>query len=67
MNVLYLLKKVKWVVAIFLFQIFVNIVGNVIFVPLFSYHASAIITVLCEMLNTAITIPLVIKAYENIG
>ncbi|MFZ1549299.1 MAG: polysaccharide biosynthesis C-terminal domain-containing protein [Microgenomates group bacterium] len=67
MNVLYLLKKVKWVVAIFLFQIFVNIVGNVIFVPLFSYHASAIITVLCEMLNTAITVPLVIKAYENIG
>lgn len=67
MNVLYLLKKVKWVVAVFILQIFVNTVGNVLFVPLFSYHASAIITVLCEILNTAITIPLVIKAYENIG
>lgn len=67
MNVLFLLKKVKWVVAIFLFQILVNAVGNILFVPLFSYHASAIITVLCEILNTVITIPLVIKAYENIG
>lgn len=67
MNVLYLLKKVKWVVAVFLFQILINTVGNILFVPLFSYHASAIITVLCEILNTAITIPLVIKAYENIG
>lgn len=67
MNVLYLLKKVHWVVMVFVFQIFLNVVGNVIFIPLFSYHASAIITVLCEVLNTALTIPLVLKAYEDFG
>ena len=67
MNVLYLLKKVHWVVTIFVLQIVLNVVGNVIFVPLFSYQASAIITVLCEILNTALTVPLVFKAYEDLG
>lgn len=67
MNVLYLLKKVHWVVTIFVLQIVLNVVGNVIFVPLFSYQASAIITVLCEVLNTALTVPLVFKAYEDLG
>jgi len=65
MNVLFLLKKVQWVVMIFVVQIVLNVLGNVIFVPLFSYQASAIITVLCEVLNTALTVPLVFKAYED--
>jgi len=67
MNVLYLLKKVHWVVMIFVLLIVLNVVGNVIFVPLFSYQASAIITVLCEVLNAVLTVPLVFKAYEDIG
>ena len=67
MNVLYLLKKVQWVVAIFVLQIILNVIGNVLFVPLFSYQASAIITVLCEVLNAALTVPLVFKAYEDFG
>jgi len=65
MNVLYLMGKVHWVVMIFILQIVLNVLGNVIFVPLFSYHASAIITVLCEVLNAALTVPLVFIAYEN--
>ncbi len=67
MNLLYLLKRTHWVVQLFVVQIVVNIVANMTFVPLFSYNASAIITVVSEVLNAAAVLPLALKAYEDLS
>lgn len=66
MNVLYLIKKTHWVVQLFVVQIVFNLIANSIFVPLFSYHASAIITVVSEVLNAVAVLPLALKAYEDL-
>ncbi len=50
-SALYVLKKVKTVILIYLFQIFVNLILNLIFIPRFSLFASAYITIICEILN----------------
>ncbi len=65
MNMLYLVKKTHWVVQLFAVQIVFNLIANYIFVPLFSYHASAIITVVSEVLNAVAVFPLALKGYED--
>lgn len=65
MNLLYLVKKTHWVVQLFAVQIVFNLIANYIFVPLFSYHASAIITVVSEVLNAVAVLPLALKGYED--
>lgn len=66
MNILYLLRKTHWVVLVFLFQIALNMVGNILFVPLYSYYASAYLTVLCEIVNMALVMYLFRRAYAHL-
>jgi len=54
LNSLYILGKARWVVAVFLFQVFFNLSLNAIFIPRYSYLASARITLLTEILNVII-------------
>lgn len=55
-NALYVLKKAHWVLYLFIFQSSVNIILNYIYIPRYSYVASAWITVLCEVLNTVLAL-----------
>lgn len=67
LNLLYIVGKQKWIIGLFAFQTVLNMTLNVIFIPHYSYFASAYITVLCEILNTTITgimLYVVLKKYE---
>lgn len=51
-NVLYVMKQAHIVALLFLLQIAINIVGNYLLIPRYSYFASAYLTVFNEVLNT---------------
>ncbi|MFA6016547.1 MAG: oligosaccharide flippase family protein [Patescibacteria group bacterium] len=55
LNSIYALNKAKTVIYIFLFQLIFNIALNILFIPRFSFFASAYITVGGELLNTLLT------------
>ncbi len=55
LNSIYALGKAKAVIYIFLFQLIFNIVLNLIFIPRFSFFASAYITLLGEVINSLLT------------
>lgn len=57
LNALYVLKKPYVVAFIFLFQVAVNASLNYIFIPKYSYIASSYITVVSELLNFILVIP----------
>ncbi len=61
LNVMYLYKKQHWVVCLFLFQVFFNIILNIYFIPIYSLYASAYITVIGEVINTIVSGILVFK------
>ncbi|NMB83676.1 oligosaccharide flippase family protein [Candidatus Roizmanbacteria bacterium] len=50
-NTLYVLNKTKWVIFVFLFQVVFTLAANLIFIPKFSFMASAYITVVSEIVN----------------
>ncbi len=71
LNVVYVLKKAKYVIGIFLTQTLVNFALNIIYIPKYSYMASSYITVLSEMLNLGMLLIIFYfikkKYYENIA
>ncbi|OGK39946.1 hypothetical protein A2954_03230 [Candidatus Roizmanbacteria bacterium RIFCSPLOWO2_01_FULL_37_12] len=54
LNSIYVLKKAKVIIYIFIFQVIINFILNLIFIPRYSYLASTYITLLSEILNTVI-------------
>jgi O-antigen/teichoic acid export membrane protein len=66
LNILHIYERSLLVLLLFIFQFVINVVLNVLFIPSFSYIASANITVACEVLNLVILYIItmkVIKAY----
>lgn len=61
MNALYVLQKAYLVVGLFILQTIFNLTLNFIFIPHYSYFASAYITILGEILNTLILLVFFIK------
>ncbi len=55
LNSIYSLNKAKAVIYIFLFQLILNIVLNLFFIPRYGFFASAYITLFGEALNTLLT------------
>jgi O-antigen/teichoic acid export membrane protein len=53
-NTLYVLNKPKFVIWLFLIQTIVVIILNYIFIPVYSYTASAYITVFAEVVNLVV-------------
>lgn len=53
-NAMYLYNKQKWVIVLFISQTLLNVALNIIFIPVYSFYASAWITVLCEVINILI-------------
>jgi len=51
LNIIYVFGKSLKVLGIFVLQIFINLILNIIFIPKFSYIASAYITVFSEFIN----------------
>jgi len=51
LNIIYVFGKSFKVLGIFVLQIFINLILNIIFIPRFSYIASAYITVFSEFIN----------------
>ncbi|HLL61372.1 MAG TPA: polysaccharide biosynthesis C-terminal domain-containing protein, partial [Candidatus Nitrosocosmicus sp.] len=43
-------NKEKWLPIVYLLSLFINVVLNIIYVPKFGYTASALITVLSELI-----------------
>lgn len=67
-NTLYVFEKAFYVVYLFLTQIIINLVLNIIFIPRYSYFASAYVSVIAEVINTSIAFILllkVLKTHEN--
>lgn len=50
-NVLYAFDMAKYVFFVFLIQVIINLIFNLIFIPIYSYYAAAWITVFSEMMN----------------
>lgn len=55
LNSLYAIGETKKVIFIFLFQLILNVVANFIFIPRYGFFASSYITVIGELVNTALT------------
>lgn len=66
MNVLFILKKSKAILALFTAQALLVLILNLLYVPRYSFYASAWITVLAELLNVIAVIILVKKVYADI-
>jgi len=56
LNVLYVLKKANMAIYLFTFQLILNFILNLIFIPIYSFYASAWITVMSEMINLAVLV-----------
>lgn len=67
MNALYVLKKIYIVLLLFIFQTIFNLTLNYIFIPQYSYLASAYITVVGEALNALLLILILIKIKKNLN
>jgi len=50
-NVLYAFDLAKKVALILFIEVLINLTLNLVFIPFYSYYASAYITVVCEMIN----------------
>jgi len=59
MNVLYVLNKAYLVIFVFILQVVINLIFNLVFIPEFSYFASSLITVLSEIVNCMILLVIV--------
>ncbi|OGK34052.1 hypothetical protein A3F57_02525 [Candidatus Roizmanbacteria bacterium RIFCSPHIGHO2_12_FULL_36_11] len=70
LNAMYVLKKAHLIVLIFLFQVLLNFLLNLIFIPSYSYTASAYITILSEIFNVvllSVGFYFIGRNYENIS
>lgn len=56
LNSLYVFNKAKYIVGLFLFQTVFSTALNIIFIPLYSFYASAYITVASEVINAIILV-----------
>ena len=65
LNSIYALNKAKTVIYIFLFQLVFNIGLNYLFIPKFSFFASAYITITGELLNTLLCFIILRKALNE--
>jgi O-antigen/teichoic acid export membrane protein/GT2 family glycosyltransferase len=65
LNGLYSLNKAKWVVLLFIFQLLFNGLGNLIFIPQFSYFASAYVSLIGEIINVFISFIILRKAINE--
>ena len=65
LNGLYGLDKAKWVIGLFMFQLVFNTVGNLIFIPLYSYFAPAYVTLVGEFFNVFISFIILRKAINE--
>ncbi len=68
LNALYVMRKAKFVIYIFLLQAIFNLVLNILFIPKYSYLASSYITVYSEILNmilAAILFKVFFKSYRS--
>lgn len=66
-NALYILKKTYIVVILFIFQTVFNLVLNLIFIPIYSYYASATITLVGELINTIILVAIFLILKKHLG
>jgi len=65
LNCLYALGKAKTVIYLFLLQLTYNLILNFIFIPRYSYFASAWITLFGEMANAAVSFIILRKAINE--
>lgn len=66
MSVLFILKKSKLILSIYAVQAFIVLAANVLFIPRYSFYASAWITVGAEIINSIAVMILVRKVYADI-
>jgi O-antigen/teichoic acid export membrane protein len=67
-NVLYIVRKAKYVIYLFTFQLIFNFTLNRLLIPYFSFYASAWITVVSEVVNLIILVSItrkILRAQEN--
>ncbi len=65
LNGLYALKRAKWVICLFLFQLVYNPLMNIILIPRYSYFASSWITLVGESINVIISFIILKKAINE--
>ncbi len=65
LNILHIYERSLLVLLLFIFQFVINIVLNVLFIPSFSYIASANITVVCEILNLVVLYVITMKVIRS--
>ncbi|MBI1862518.1 oligosaccharide flippase family protein [Candidatus Microgenomates bacterium] len=66
MSVLFILKKSKAILALFAAQALLVFLLNIIYIPRYSYYASAVFTVLAEVVNVIAVMILVHKTYADL-
>ncbi|MGB9883455.1 MAG: polysaccharide biosynthesis C-terminal domain-containing protein, partial [Microgenomates group bacterium] len=76
-NYFYTIGRANIIVILMIFQIFFNFILNIIFIPKYSYYASAYISLAAEMVNLVFSVVLYkiyktyksnkIKVYENLS
>jgi O-antigen/teichoic acid export membrane protein len=64
-NALYIFKKATIIIVVYVLQIALNIILNLVFIPRYSYIASAYITVLNELINVLILFLLFLYFKKN--
>ncbi len=65
LNGLYSLNKAKWVILLFIFQLLFNGLGNIVFIPLYSYFASAYVSLIGETINVVVSFIILKKAINE--
>lgn len=65
LNAIYILKKSLWIVGLFGAMVAFNLIANYTLIPIYSYLASAWITVAAEMINMIVTSIMVIYLFHK--
>jgi len=66
-NLFYTIKKIHYVLGLMIFQLFFNFSLNWIFIPKYSYFASAYISLIGEVINLLACLYFYKKTYENLS
>jgi O-antigen/teichoic acid export membrane protein len=67
LNFFYTIKKIHYVLGLMIFQLFFNFLLNWIFIPKYSYFASAYISLIGEVINLLACLYFYKKTYENLS
>jgi len=67
LNFFYTIKKIHYVLGLMIFQLFFNFSLNWIFIPKYSYFASAYISLIGEVINLLACLYFYKKTYENLS